>query len=247
MAYDPRSSFGQAPGVVPAYVRKQRTIQVYRVLAGIMSTCAVVASVGVFVYKSLSMNELEAAKAELEAVSAEDTGNQKKISELQTYDLKLATARELLDGHLAPSRIFEELERSTKETVAFKQFEYSYEPGFDVVLTLVGNTKDLESVFLQKKQFFNEGLFSEFIVQDVTIIEGVDAEEGETAVPSGIDFSVEGIFDKKTIVYQGKVVPDDVEVVAGAQPATSTDGVAPMTNGTTTATSTSAESNEVIP
>ncbi|MCR4285517.1 MAG: hypothetical protein NUW00_01340 [Candidatus Kaiserbacteria bacterium] len=247
MAYDPRSSFGQAPGVVPAYVRKQRTIQVYRVLAGIMSTCAVVASVGVFVYKSLSMNELEAAKAELEAVSAEDTGNQKKISELQAYDLKLATARKLLDGHLAPSRIFEELERSTKETVAFKKFEYSYEPGFDVILTLIGNTKELDSVFLQKQQFFKDGLFSEFIVQDVTLLEDTEAEEGQVVISSGIDFSVEGLFDKKTIVYQGEVVSDGVGAVEEAQQATSTDVVASMTNGTTTATSTPVESNEVTP
>lgn len=247
MAYDPRSSFGQAPGVVPAYVRKQRTIQVYRVLAGVMSTCAIVASVGVFVYKSFSINELEAAKAELEAVSAEDTGNQKKISELQAYDLKLSTARELLDGHLAPSRLFEELERSTKETVAFKQFNYSYEPGFDVILSLVGNTKELDSVFLQKQQFFNDGLFSEFIVQDVTILEDVDVAEGETPVAPGIDFSVEGVFDRSVIVYQGEIVSD--AVVEETQATSTTEVVAPAMSGTTTATSTatSAESNEETP
>lgn len=247
MAYDPRSSFGQAPGVVPAYVRKQRTIQVYRVLAGVMSTCAVVASVGVFAYKSFSTNELEAAKAELKVASAEDKGNQKKISELQAYDLKLSIARKLLDGHLAPSRIFEELERSTKETVAFKQFEYSYEPGFDVLLSLVGNTKELDSVFLQKQQFFKDGLFSEFVVQDVTLLEDADVEEGETAIPSGTDFSIEGVFDKNSIVYQGDVVKDDVAVVEETQQATSTEATASATNGTTTATSTPVESNEVTP
>lgn len=245
MAYDPRSSFGQAPGVVPAYVRKQRTIQVYRVLAGIMSTCAVVASVGVFVYKSFSINELEAAKAELKAASAEDMGNQKKISELQAYDLKLSIARKLLDEHLAPSRVFEELERSTKETVAFKQFDYHYEPGFEVMLSLVGNTKELDSVFLQKRQFFNDGLFSEFIVQDVTILEDADTEEGEAPVASGVDFSVEGVFDKNAIVYQGEVVRDDV--VADEVQATSTETVATAISGTTTATSTPIESNVETP
>lgn len=246
MAYDPRSSFGQAPGVVPTYVRKQRTIQVYRVLAGVMSTCAVVASIGVFLYKDFSKNELETAKAELKVASAEDTGNQKKIAELQAYDLKLTIARTLLDEHLAPSRIFEELEQSVKETVTFKQFEYSYEPGLDAMLSLVGNTSELDSVFLQKRQFFKEDLFSEFVVSDVTLIPEVD-ETAKEAVASGVDFSVEGIFNKGYIKYQGEVAGETETVVTEETQGTSTEIGTLPTSESTTDVPVSDETNDVIP
>jgi hypothetical protein len=240
MAYDPRSSFGQVPGVVPAYVEKQKTIQVYRVLAGIAVTLAVCASIAVFVYKLFSQNELNVAKEELKNVSAEDVGNQRKIAELQAYDLKLTTARKLLDDHLASSRLFEELERSTKATVVFTKFEYTYEPGSRVLLSLVGNTSELDSTLLQKRQFFRDGLFSEFVVRDVTLLDDAEDEEGEV-VSSGVSFAVEGVFKKTAIAYQGDVVEPAPEGSIDITTSTSTEAVTasstvPLSNGTSTVT-----------
>ncbi len=247
MAYDPRSSFGQVPGVVPAYVEKQKTIQVYRVLAGIAVTLAVCASIAVFAYKLFSQNELNIAKEELKNASAEDDGNQKKITELQAYVLKLTTARKLLDDHLAPSRLFEELERSTKATVVFTKFEYTYEPGSRVLLGLVGNTSELDSTLLQKRQFFRDGLFSEFVVRDVTLLEDTENEEGE-AVSSGVSFAVEGVFKKTAIAYQGDVTELVTEKTIDTVTSTSTGATtASSTTSSSSGTSTVAVDNQETP
>lgn len=250
MVYDPRSSFGQVPGVVPAYVEKQKTIQVYRVLAGVAVSLAVCASIAIFAYKAFSQNELNVAKEALKNISAEDDGNQKKIAELQAYVLKLTTARKLLDEHLAPSRLFEKLERATKATVVFTKFEYAYEPGSRVLLSLVGNTSELDSTLLQKRQFFRDGLFSEFIIRDVTLLEDTENEEGE-GVSSGVSFSVEGIFDKTEIAYQGDVtesatIESDTEKTIDATMGTSTEAVTtssttPLSIGTSTVTTSNQE------
>lgn len=257
MAYDPRSSFGQAPGVVPAYVQKQKTIQVYRILTGLILVVALGASVAVFMYRNYAKEELALAKTALEDTSKESDEVKKYVADLQEYDRKITTAKRLLDAHVAPSLIFEEIEKSTKETVAFTKFDYAYEPGFDVTVELAGNTKELDSVFLQKKQLSHDKLFSEFLLQNITILDEFSiSEDGELSIPSaedaeaptGVDFSVEGIFDKKLIQFKGDLLAG-IDVAEDTQ-ATSTEDITGATGSTTDAgvsTSTSAQSNEETP
>lgn len=253
MAYDPRSSFGQAPGVVPAYVQKQKTIQVYRVLTGLILVGAIGASVAVYMYRDYATKELNIVKAELQEATKQDGENNKRITELQEYDRKITTAKKLLDAHVAPSRIFEELEKSTKETIAFTNFDYGYEPGFDVTLELSANTKELESVFLQKKQISHDELFSEFLLENIKVLDEATIDEnGEVSIPdlgedapTGIGFSLGGNFNKKLIMFRGDLLAglDESEDISPQETASSTGS----TTQAVAATTTPVQNNEETP
>jgi hypothetical protein len=209
MAYIPRSSFipKEASGAIPLRVRRKRTIHVFSLLTTLLFLASLVSAVGVYLYQDFLENRLVAAKAALNEASASE--NDAKIEEIRIYDNKLNIAHTILDNHLAPSYIFEEIENSTKETVQFQNLEYTYDPGFDALLTLGGNTEEFTSLALQKMQFLEDTMFEEFIVGDISTSQ--DSADSETQVArntdSDIAFKVTGLFKKGLIEYTGESLP----------------------------------------
>lgn len=208
MAYIPRSSFtsGAAAGAIPAQVKKRRTIRIFGVLSMIMIIGSLASVVVTFLYKEYAVNQLEASKAALQKES--DVDNEKYIEEIRVYDKKLRVAEYLLDTHIAPSHIFEKLEGSAKETVQFESLEFSYDPGFEAALEVDGVTKEFASLALQKIQFSEDALFSEFVLHDVSLITEEERNEasGEVSRPDSIGkvgFTVTGLFDKDWLMYTG--------------------------------------------
>lgn len=211
MSYIPRSSLAnpEISSAIPLQVKKKRTIRVFNVISSLLLISAVIGTVGVFFYKDFVKSQLTSAREELDAVSKGDNAN--KIEEIRLYDNKLNIAHTLLNNHLAPSELFNELESVTKHTVQFKTFEYEYDPGFEVMLTLGGNTEELATVALQKMQILREGLYSVFVVSDITSADDVGIEdteeptaEGEVVEDTGIDFKISGLFKKEMLKYTGE-------------------------------------------
>ncbi len=218
MAYIPRSSFGQAPGVIPMQVKKKHTIRIVSVVGTILMSLAVLATLGAFIYKQYLDNQLQSAQAELNGLS--DTDNEQKMHEIEVYDRKLSIAHNLLDNHLSPSRILAELEKVTKQTVRYQTFKYIYDPGFEAEVTLGGDTRALTSVALQKMKLLEDGVFSDFVLHDIStasqsnpddIAETPQQNEEESNKDSlGVQFEVVGIFKKDRIEYTGSVsVPQE--------------------------------------
>jgi hypothetical protein len=214
MAYIPRSSFSQAPGVIPMQVKKKHTIRVFSLLGTLLMTLSFIATAGVFFYKDYLQKQLSAAQVELDSISSSD--NEKKMAEIETYDRKLSVAHNILDNHIAVSRIFTELESVTKQTVQFKSFDYLYDPGFEVEVTLTGDTQELKSVALQKMQILQDGIFSDFVVRNITaqsLVVNEDDEtnknqqnnrEDDTESDLGVGFEVVGLFDIDALAYTGE-------------------------------------------
>lgn len=212
MAYVPRSSFipKEAGGAIPLQVRRRRTVHIFGLIATLALILSFLSAVGVFFYKNLLEGRLESAKAELNAMSSVD--NESKIEEIRFYDTKLTIAHTLLNNHLATSLLFEELENSTKETVRFSSLDFTYDPGFEATLTLTGNTEEFAYVALQKMQYIDDQLFSEFVLQDViSSTEPVEDEnpknpkkdEVEEPQDDKVSFSVTGLFKKELLSYTG--------------------------------------------
>ncbi len=212
MAYIPRSSFipKEASGAIPVQVRRRRNVHVFGLIATVLLTIAVLGSVGIFFYNDFLSNQLTTAKENLGKTNVQ--GTEEKIEEIKAYDRKLTVAQQLLHNHLAPSRIFEELENSTKETVRFTGFEFTYDPGFDAQLTLSADTKELASVVLQQMQFSEDGLFSDFFVKDVGI--GTTEEDKALGIlpKKKISFDVVGSLQKKLLLYVGDA-PSEENVI----------------------------------
>lgn len=216
MAYIPRSSFGQASGVIPMQVKKKHTIRVVSLIGTILMSLAVLATAAAFFYKHYLNQQLLSVQTELNGLS--DADNERKMLEIQVYDRKLSVAHSLLDNHVAPSRIFAEIEDLTKQTIQFQTLEYLYDPGFEAEITLGGDTRELTSVALQKMELLKENIFSNFIVSEISttkIMESTDPEDiaqakkdaeknAEKAQSLGVQFEVVGIFEKDMVAYTGK-------------------------------------------
>jgi hypothetical protein len=207
MAYIPRSSFipKEASGVIPMQVKKKRTIRVFSLLSSALLIASLVSAIGTFLYKDYAMTQLEAAKSQLQAVS-DESNNAEDIAEIRLYDEKLMIAKNLIENHIAPSKIFSELESSTKESVQFDSFELNYDPGFEVELTLGGNSNELSAIALQKAQFAKDSIFTHFAVQDISapIEVGASNSDAITGTSPITSFTINGLFDKKSIAYEGR-------------------------------------------
>ncbi len=217
MAYIPRSSFipKETVGAIPTQVRRRHTVHVFGLLGTLLFSIAIIGSLGIFFYNDYLTKSLEQAKQDLSDLSTKDS--EEKIEQIAEYDRKLKVARDLLDRHIAPTKIFEELELSTKNTVQYTSFSLEHDPGFKVLVSLGGVTKDFASVALQKMQFGEDALFSEYVVQDIAVT-NVTTESGggeEIGISEEkIAFSVTGLFSPDFVRYEGGVsaIPEAGEV-----------------------------------
>ena len=200
-------------------VKKKHTIRIFSILSTLMIVIALGVAVGSFFYKSYLDEKLVAVRTELDAKS--DSVNDEKMKEIEVYDYKLRLAENLLDNHIAVSRIFNVIEGSTKQTVRLLSFDYIYDPGFEAEITLGGNTAELESIALQKMQLIKDDLFSDFVVQDITSasLEEKSKEEAmardadteiQLATQDGYGFEIVGLFRKEKIAYQGELRKEPV-------------------------------------
>lgn len=243
MSYIPRSSLAnpETASAIPMQVKKKHTIRVFNVITSVLLVGSILGTAGVFFYKDYVEGQLVAAQNRLRDVSSEDYT--RKMEEIQTYDAKLTVAHTLLNNHLSPTALFEALEDTTKNTVQFKTFEYVYDPGFEVMLTLGGNTEELSSIALQKMQLLRDGLFSVFVVSDITAVAdvGISTEGGGTASgivveDTGIDFKITGLFKKDLLTYNGQTRMPEVQE-SSALPVVGSDTQTSTTTDTTTTSS----------
>lgn len=202
----------ETQSAIPMQMKRRHTVRVFNIITSSLLALSCVCTVGIFLYKDHVTKELSDARIALREVSSSKSEeNARKVEEIRVYDNKLTLARTLLEDHLAPSVLLAELEKNTKETVQYSSFEYAYDPGYDVMLTLNGTTKELSSVSLQKGQFIRDGIFSEFVISDIStagIIAPVDSASAGTASITedkneGAGFVVKGIFKKKLLAYTG--------------------------------------------
>jgi hypothetical protein len=214
MAYIPRSSFipKETSGVVPVQARKRRTIHIFGVLSSTLLIASLIAAGVIYFYVDHLNKQLDSSKLELSQISQAD--NDEKIAEVRTYDHKLNVAHTILDNHIAASHLFEEIENSTKQTIQFESLEYTYDPGFEAQLTLKGKTKEFASVALQKMQFLEDTLFSDFLINQITTSGDAATKDGKTATTdtskgNKVGFGVKGIFKKDILKYTGEDVPAD--------------------------------------
>ncbi len=220
MAYIPGSSFiPKETNVTPKVMQRKRTFHVFGFIASAMLMTSLIAAIGVFAYGKFSEKKLEEAKVAL--VKEKSVDMESKMVEIAIFDRQLALTTRLLDNHIAPSRIFSELEKMTKNTVQFKSFKYTYDPGYIAELEVKGGTDELTSVAVQKIEFAGQQLFSEFSVENIALsLKTTDSGKAPAPVAQGssivspVDFSISGVLNSKTVQYTGESVVDTETEVA---------------------------------
>ncbi len=183
---------------IPRVVQKKHTFRVFGFIATLMIVCSIASFAGAFFYTSYLENQLSAEKSKLQALISED--ETKDIYDLEIFSQKLNYAEMLLSQHIAPSRLFEALEKSTKSTVQLLTMEYTYDPGFQALLELGGGTDEIAAVASQNMEFLKKTLFTDFVTSDITI--GTVSEESEDT--HEVTFAISGALDKSALAYTGK-------------------------------------------
>ncbi len=230
MAYIPRSSFAQTDAT-PMQIQKKRTFHIVGFFGTLTLSCAILALAASYLYEGYLQSQLTSLKEQLNTLGQSDSDQ--KMIEIKTYDYKLNVAHTLLNNHIAVSSLFDKIGAATKQTIQFKNLEYTYDPGFEVELKLKGDTKELESVALQKMQFVKDSMFSDFVVRDISLSVPGKNEQTQTSQTKqstaartniGTGFEVAGIFEKEMISYTGQhKIRSATEVISSPQTVSSGD------------------------
>lgn len=206
MADIPRSSFipKETSGAVPSRIKRRRTFHVFGFLASVLLIGSLALAAGTYFYKKTAEKARDNTQEELRLLK--DQFDEKQVAEVRQFDRQLKAAEFLLNNHIAPTKIFTVLERSTKQRVQFMDFGLEYDPSFDVTVSLSGGTEEFMTVALQALQFGSEPLLRDALFSEVSS-EGANIEAVENPVSDVEDhevtFAVSGTVAPSLLLYDG--------------------------------------------
>lgn len=174
--------------------RNQSSMGIINVLASIVLLAAIIAAVGVFVFEQYTVQNIERKKQSLDRARA--AFEPATIKELSRLDTRLSAAATLLDGHSAPSILFNEIERETLSTVRFNDFTMAESGPGRLMVTMAGEAASFNALALQSDTFGASPLFSEPLFSDFNIDER-----------GNVVFSFSAVVNLGEIAYQASRVP----------------------------------------
>lgn len=181
-------------GAIPKKVRSRRSFSILTLVVRILFIAALLSAAGLFGYKIYLERDLVAQKEALTAASMRF--NQTELDSVTAFDNKLQVAVDLLDVHVAPSKIFTALEETTKSSIQYTGFNYARGIDGSAVVTIDGVTNKLGSVALQEAAYAENDLLDGVTITEVTLgtsDEGGGVEFSIVARLSGGDFAYENI------------------------------------------------------
>jgi len=242
MAETPRSSFipKQTTTSVSSRPQKKRRFNILGFVATTLLIVSLCVAAGMYFYKEYKLKELAEEKIHLS--EERDRFNDAEMASVQELSRRILAADYLIDNHLSPSKLFDTLELSTKESVQFNDFTFEQTPSREASISISGETDEFNAVALQELQFgdgnniFENTIFSNITTQDVNT-EGDDEGDGpEIEQVSEVVFTITGDINFSDLLYDGvapAIVPDTVPEedlffsTTTANTATSSDGVFP--------------------
>ncbi len=229
MAEIPSSSFipRQNQSAIPARIRRRRTFSILNFVSTVILLGSLILAGGTFFYKGRVAVVQDNVKAELTA--QEGLFNDTEILTVKHFDRQIRAAKHILENHIAPSKIFSVLETATMDRIQFTSFDYSYDPGFEVMVTVMGGTQEFKTVALQALAFGDESNGKEALLKDAVFTEIGTSETSVAPTDSGeeishsVNFSLTGVIAPSEIKYDGREIPTSAfdtslqEVVSQAQ------------------------------
>lgn len=171
-------------------------------LATVIFLAASLFAIGMFMYKLTIEQRIKGQEENLEKVR--QTFEPNFISQATRLNSRIVAAGRILEKHLSPSSIFELLERTTLQTVSFRNFEFTDNVDGEVIIRGNGEGDSFRSIVLQSDEFGNSGYMKDVLFGDL-----------EPNSKGNVDFSFEATLDPQLISYsKGLVVdnsPPDVE------------------------------------
>lgn len=196
MADIPRASFiPRESGMTPTRVRRTRVFHVFGFIATAVLVGSLLSAGGVYFLKRTA--EKSFSEAQLALQKQKDLFKESDVAEVREFDRRLQAARLLIDNHISPLRVFEALERSTKQRIQFSGLTLEHTPGQDILLTLSGDSQEFKTLALQESALESDSLFSPVTFATIA------TQEDEATGRQSITFSIEGLISPSQIRYDG--------------------------------------------
>lgn len=116
---------------------------------------------------------------------------QNELNRVRNLHNRLQAAQQILASHIAPSRIFDELEPVVVESVQINTFSFERTGGGETALTLGGFTETFDELMFQREVIETSDFLSNADFVQVTyggatnLIEGANRESVQQSIPSG--------------------------------------------------------------
>jgi len=203
----PRSSFipRETSGAVPGRVKRRKTFHIFGFLATVVLVGSLALAAGVFFYEKTATKAL--ANVKIELGQQKDKFDEVRVGEVRAFDRKLRAASVLLDTHIAPSKLFATLETETMARIQLMKFDFEYDPGYDVNVTLEGGTEEFKTVALQSVRFEDGKLLDKGVFAEVGTAETISPDvanvvkTGANTVDHKVMFTVEAVIPHSAISF----------------------------------------------
>src|SRR3989344_1443959 len=167
-------------GVAGEESAKKKTTSVAEMLAISIFVLTVLASAGLFVYKSMLKSGIEDSRIQL--VNAGQTIDKVRIEEMSSFSRKMNRINSIVDKHQVISGFISSLASSTIRTVYFNDFDYNIVQG-ELNVDMQGSADSYGAVALQEDFFKVSVSVDPEIVTYAPFIEeteqGVDLQDSE--------------------------------------------------------------------
>ena len=116
--------------------------------------------IAIEIYGNLMQEKLQAKKGAFEEQREQILAKDSDLNRLIGWGSRIDAATMILDRHIAPVRIFDELERVTKEGVQFTSFSFSGNPISTSTVQLSGKAHNYATIIRQREAFRNSAFFA---------------------------------------------------------------------------------------
>lgn len=142
-------------------------VGIVNVLSSLVLMVAIIAAIGLFLFEQFTVQNIDRKRVSLDRARA--AFEPATIRELSHLNTRLSVGGALLDQHVAPSYLFDEIERLTLSSVRFNDFAFGDSGPGRVVVTMSGEAKSFNALALQSDAFGNSEFFTEPIFSDLNL------------------------------------------------------------------------------
>lgn len=143
---------------------------------------------GVFLYSQYLQTSNQSKLNQLN--SAEASFDPSLIQQLTRLDNRMTAAQALLADHLAPTQLFNMLEQSTVQDIAFTALSYDATNPQNVTLSMQGIAGSVNSIALQAQVFSQSGIITN------PIFSNIDAQQ------QGVNFDFTALINPSSLNYE---------------------------------------------
>ena len=174
-------------GVAGEESAKKKTTSVAEMLAISIFVLTVLASAGLFVYKSMLKSGIEDSRIQL--ANAGQTIDKVKIEEMSSFSRKMGLINSIVDKHQVISGFISSLASSTIRTVYFNDFDYNIVQG-ELNVDMQGSADSYGAVALQEDLFKKNKYWKDVTFSNLNL-----AEKGR------VSFKVSVSVDPEIVTY----------------------------------------------